>query len=268
MNFKKILFYSIPETTQKNGIIDPKFVFNKNESDFNSAIFNPLNSHIIACSYLNHIIQVWSVKNPTIMKIPCLNIATAMKWSKCGKLLGFIDNDSILKIYDIVKKEFIFYLEYKDTIGNYGFFGSNSILVDNLDNNEIFRYKFNINQEGDLKVTKKNKYEKILEVKYRYFLTSTDYFILNSIDNKIIYFKELNKSIYNHKCKLSKPRLIKSSNNNIISKILNFENNNISLIILYNKVKIEEKKFSKVVSKKKRMNMILKLIHLIFLLTI
>ena len=64
-----------------------------------------------------------------------------------------------------------------------------------------------------------------MEIKYNYFLTSMDYFTLNSIENKIMYFKELNKSIYSHNCLLSKPRLIKSSNNNIISKILDIDNN-------------------------------------------
>ena len=78
-----------------------------------------------------------------------------MKWSKCGKFLGFIDSDSILKIYNIIKKEFIFYLDFKNTINNYGFFGNDSILVDNDDNNKIFKNQLNINQKEDLKAIKK-----------------------------------------------------------------------------------------------------------------
>ena len=236
------MFFIIPETSQKKEIINPNFVFNKNEFQFNSAIFNPFSSHIIACSCSGNIIQVWSVKGPAIIKIPYSTLATAMKWSKCGKFLGFIDNDSILKIYDIIKKEFIFYLDYKNNINNYGFFGNDSILVDNADNNKIFKYKLNINQKGDLKAIKKNQYENILEVKYNHFLISTDYFILNSIENKIMYYSEFNTPIYNQKCILSNPRIIKSSNNNIISKILNIDRDNIGLIILYNKDKIQEKK--------------------------
>ena len=163
VNYQKVLFFDINECSQKKGNANPKFVYDKNEVGFNSIVFNPFNSHIVACSCLNPMIQVWSVKRPSILKIPCYNIATELKWRKCGSLLGFIEKDSLLKIYDTIRKEFIFYLDYEDTINNYGFFGNDSILVDNSDNNKILKYKFIVEQKGDLKITKKNEYEDILE---------------------------------------------------------------------------------------------------------
>ena len=78
-----------------------------------------------------------------------------MKWRDCGKLLGFVDKINILKIYDISRKKFIFYLENIEKIKDFGFFGDDFILIINSDKNKIYKYKYNINKKGGLKITKK-----------------------------------------------------------------------------------------------------------------
>ena len=50
VNTKKILFFTIPETFDKKLIMKPKFTFNSNNVTFDSVLFNPINSHILACS--------------------------------------------------------------------------------------------------------------------------------------------------------------------------------------------------------------------------
>ena len=101
VDYQNISFFIIPENSQKNGIIEPRFVFEKKEAGFNSAVFNPFNSHIVACSCLNNTIQIWSVKQPILRKVECYSNAIKLKWRNCGRLLGFVDKNNILKIYDI-----------------------------------------------------------------------------------------------------------------------------------------------------------------------
>ena len=108
VNYEKILFFVIPENSQKKVKVSPKFIFTKVDIGFESAIFNPFNSHIIASSCLGKTIQIWSVSMPFIQKIFSSDLPAKMKWRNCGKLLGFVDKNSLLKIYDIKKKEFIF----------------------------------------------------------------------------------------------------------------------------------------------------------------
>ena len=135
----EICFFIIPEKTQEEKIVKPKFIFRKNINGFYSAVFNPFNSHIIACSNL-YFIQIWSVKNPTIHKIDCLKLPINMKWEKSGNLLGFIDNDTIIKIYDNKNKKIIFNLDLKEINLDFDFFGNNTILVYGQDRNKITEY--------------------------------------------------------------------------------------------------------------------------------
>ena len=75
-----------------------------------------------------------------------------MKFKNCGKLLGFVDQESVLKIYDIFRKGFIFYLKNEEPIIDFGFFGNNFILINNGDD-KIYKYQFDVNQKGGLKAT-------------------------------------------------------------------------------------------------------------------
>ena len=85
--YHEIKFFVIPETTQEKLIEKPRFVFNKFSSAFNSAVFNPFNSHIIASSFDDFTILFWSVKEPFIHELKCRDIPTQMKWHKNGNLL-------------------------------------------------------------------------------------------------------------------------------------------------------------------------------------
>ena len=71
--YTEICFFIIPEKRQEEIIEKPKFIFRKIINAFYSAVFNPFNSHIIACSNLPHFIQIWSISNPIIHKIDCLS---------------------------------------------------------------------------------------------------------------------------------------------------------------------------------------------------
>ena len=57
-NYQKILFFNINEAAEKKVIVNPEFIFNKNVSEFSSIVFNPHNSHTVACSCFDHTIQV------------------------------------------------------------------------------------------------------------------------------------------------------------------------------------------------------------------
>ena len=163
-----------------------------------------------------------------------------MKFKNCGKLLGFVDQESVLKIYDIFRKGFIFYLKNEESIIDFGFFGNDFILINNGDN-KIYKYQFNINQKGGLKATKKNNYIDIFEIKYDLLLCCNDYFILHVNDEKIGFFKDFRECISFHECSLEDIKQIKTSNNQIISKFLKKDDSNFSLIILQNQSKNETK---------------------------
>ena len=229
---EKILFFTIPETFQTTKIVEtPRFVFDKMEGGFNSAVFNPLNSHIIACSCFSEIIQVWSVKEPFILKIPCSKNPTNIKWRKCGKILGFIDKYSTIKVYNIINEEFIFYLNFKEKDINFEYFKNDSILVENPNNKTFLIYEF----KHDNTVTKKEEYKKFFTIKYKFFLSSGNYFIFFTIKNKMIFYDDFTEPIYNYNSLLSDPKIIKVSNNKIITKILDRDGNNVRIIILFNK---------------------------------
>ena len=80
--YNNIKFFVIPETSQEKLIENPRFVFNKFSSTFNSAVFNPLDSHIIASSFNDCTIKFWSVNKPFIHQIKCREIPIQMKWYK------------------------------------------------------------------------------------------------------------------------------------------------------------------------------------------
>ena len=105
---KKIEFFVIPDSFQNEEIVKfnkPKFVFNKQKSAFKSAIFNPSKSHMIACSFCDFSIQIWSIRKSSIQKIVCSDIPIQMKWNENGYLLGYIDEINIIKIYNIYIKK-------------------------------------------------------------------------------------------------------------------------------------------------------------------
>ena len=104
---KEIEFFIFPETSQEETIKNPRFIFNNNTSPFESAVFNPFNSHIIASSFNDYTIQIWSIIKPFIQKIICSYVPTQMKWYKNGNLLGFIDKETEIKIYNLPQKKII-----------------------------------------------------------------------------------------------------------------------------------------------------------------
>ena len=237
---KGILLFNIPKNPQKEAIINYDFIFNIDKIKINSASFNPYNSHIIACSCSNSTIQIWSVKEPAIQKISYSYEPKHIKWRKCGNFLGF-DENKLLKIYNMKGKNFIFYLDFEENFSDFAFFSNNKILIINNTETIIYEYEFNLNQKGDFPMTKKDKYKQLLKVEFEYFLPLYDYYILY-LNNQINLYKNFDKSTYSHECSLSSPKIIKTSNNKIIGKIMNIEDKkNIQLIIIYNKNEKEEK---------------------------
>ena len=231
---KGILLFNIPKNPQKEAIINYDFIFNIDKIKINSASFNPYNSHIIACSCSNSTIQIWSVKEPAIQKISYSYEPKHIKWRKCGNFLGF-DENKLLKIYNMKGKNFIFYLDFEENFSDFAFFSNNKILIINNTETIIYEYEFNLNQKGDFPMTKKSEYKKLLKVEFDYFLPFYNYYILY-FNKKINLYKDFDKLTYNHECSLFKPRVIKTSNNKVIIKIMNINEKNIQLIMIYNKV--------------------------------
>ena len=236
---KGILLFNIPKNCQKKEIVNYQFNFKIDEFDIYSAVFNPFNSHIIACSCSDKIIRIWSVKIPLMKKIPCSNTPLHMKWRKYGNFLGFNDKINCLKIYNLVSGTFIFYLDFEESIYDFDFFSNDKILVINKDKNLIYEYHYNIYQQGDFYITKKNKCIKYLKVEFKYFFPLYDYFILYS-NKKINLYIDFDKLNYIHECSLSFPKIIKTSNNKKIIKILNKSEKGYQLIMIHNKNEKEE----------------------------
>ena len=237
---KGILLFNIPKNSQKEEIIDPEFTFNINNIQITSAVFNPFNSHIIACYCSDNTIQIWSVKEPSIQKLSTSVEPTHIRWRKCGNFLAFDDQCRTLKIYNIISKGYIFYLDFEEGIYDFNFFGKNKILILNIYKNIIYEYEYDIKQKGDFPKTNKNQFKKSLKVECKYFFPLYDYYILY-FNKKINLYKDLDKLTYFHECSLSSPIIIKTSNNKIITKIINKSEKNIQLIIIYNKNEQEKK---------------------------
>ena len=66
---KDIKLFTIHKTSEENSIKTPSYIFNKNTTSFNSACFNPFNSHIIASSFYDFSIKIWSINKPFIQII-------------------------------------------------------------------------------------------------------------------------------------------------------------------------------------------------------
>ena len=236
---KQINLFNIPQKSQEELIKKPKFIFNKNAIGFNFAVFNPFNSHIIACAYDEHI-QIWSVRRPVIHKIDCLDEPINMKWEKIN-LLGFIEKYTIIKIYDNIKKKIIFNLDFNSEI-NFDFFGNNTILVCDKDNNKIYEYEFSLDPEKGFEIKEKEKYKRFFEMKYKFFLVYNEYFLINSNENDISLYDDLNNKIYNNKSFLNNPKIIKSAKQNIIFKILDLDKDcNCKLVIIEDNFEILNK---------------------------
>ena len=248
--YPEICFFIIPEKSQKDIIKKPKFKFRKNINGFCSSEFNPFNSHIIACSNYPSFIQIWSVKNPIIHKIDCISLPINMKWEKSGNLLGFIDDDTIIKIYDNKNKKIIFNLDLKEINLDFDFFGNNTILVYNKDRNKITEYEFSLEPEHKVNEKVKNT----LEVKYTFCLVFNDCFLINSNENKISLYSNF-ENIFEKDYLLNEPKIIKSANKKITLKILDSFDDKFKIVFLednfngqlkgennINKEKKEEKK--------------------------
>ena len=225
--YSEICFFIIPEKRQEEIIEKPKFIFRKIINAFYSAVFNPFNSHIIACSNYPSFIQIWSVKNPIIHKIDCLSLPINMKWEKSGNLLGFIDNATIIKIYDKKNKKKIFNLDLKEINLDFDFFGNNTILVYNKDRNKITEYEFSLEPENE--VNEKGK--RILEVKYTFCLVFNDYFLINSNEKKISLYSNF-ENIFDKDCFLKKPKIIKNANKKRIFTLLDRNYEKFKLVFL------------------------------------
>ena len=173
-----------------------------------------------------------------------------MKWEKSGNLLGFIDDDTIIKIYDNKNKKIIFNLDLKEINLDFDFFGNNTILVYNKDRNKITEYEFSLEPEHKVNEKVKNT----LEVKYTFCLVFNDCFLINSNENKISLYSNF-ENIFEKDYLLNEPKIIKSENKKITLKILDNVEDEFKIVFLednfngqlkgennINKEKKEEKK--------------------------
>ena len=238
---RDIKLFTIEQTSEENPIIKPNYVFNKNTASFNSACFNPLNSHIIASSFNDFSIQIWSINKPFIHTIKCELIPTQIKWHENGNLLGFID-DTKIKIYHGPQKRIIFNLDLKESEINFEFYKDGIIFVLLKDKDQILEYEFCMEPEINFISEENAKYKNIYEFKYNFFLVYENYYIINSNKNKIILYDKDNKEIFEQDYTLNRPKIIKSSKEDIIFKILDKDkDNNFKIIVLkYNQYKIDK----------------------------
>ena len=166
-------------------LIEPRFVFKKKESGFDSAIFNPSNTHVIASSRCDYCIEIWSIRKPSIQKIVCEDIPLNMKWHAKGYLLGFMNDYNNLKIFNILQKKEIFNLHFNDNITQFEFYGNDSILACNENKNRIFQYNFDPEPKEDLKIKDKNNPCFIYKEEYHFFSICNNYFLIQSNDKTI-----------------------------------------------------------------------------------
>ena len=250
---KKIEFFVIPDSFQNEEIVKfnkPKFVFNKQKSAFKSAIFNPSKSHMIACSFCDFSIQIWSIRKSSIQKIVCSDIPIQMKWNENGYLLGYIDEINIIKIYNIYIKKEIFKLNLEEeSISNFEFFGNDNLLVCNQSKDQIVQYKFEVNPKEGLKILDNKQYSFIYKKKYKFFFVYNDYLLIYSNNKRIKLFDDFNNNdiLYEVDCPLNSPQIIRSSNKSILFKILDINNDNIVKLIILKDLKNEN---AKIASKK------------------
>lgn len=240
----KIKLFIIPEDSQIRVVETPRFVFNKNNTSYCFSIFNPFNSHIIASSCYDNSIQIWSVSRPIMHSISCKYATTIMKWHKNGYLLGFVDEDCLIKIYNNLKKKIIYNLDFKEMDIDFEFFGYDSILVHTANKNKIYEYIIKETLKEEVEIIEKQKYKNVFELKYNNFFVLNNYFIINSTKEKdeknkekkediISLYEDFESNIYNHNFSLNCPKIIKSAKKNIICKILDKDKeDNFKLVIL------------------------------------
>ena len=243
-NPKKILFFSIPEDFQETQIIEPRYIFKANNIIISSVEFNPINSHIIALYSSTKLVQIWTMRGNSIQNINCKNYVTEIKWNNCGKLLGITDEKNIIKIYNIFIKKFIYILDFTEPIIEFNFFMNDKILVHST-KKIIFVYKFDINHKEKSFSENKTNYQLIIQVDCGDILINNNYFLLYSRKNKMQIYNNFTKPIYSNDISLFNVKVIKTSNDNIIFKILNVNINHVQVITIKNKfnlLNIDDKK--------------------------
>ena len=245
----QIGLFIIPEVSKEEIIKTPRFVFDKNTMGFQLSIFNPFNSRIIASSCFDHSIQIWSVSRQLIHIISCKDIIKIMKWHTNGELLGFIDNRSVIKIYNNKDKKIIFYLYFKENHINFEFYRDHNILVQTEDKTKIYSYEFGLESKEEFEIQVKGDYINLFEEEYNHILVfNSCYIIQKTIGNKerISLYDALSNNVFNHDCSLIHPKVLKTEDARISFKILDKDDyNNFKLVTikkLYEEQINEEKK--------------------------
>lgn len=247
--FEKLLFFIIPEDFQETPIRKPQYVFIANNKIIKFVEFNPINSHSIAFSSHEKLIQIWTVGGTSTQNIRSEKSISKIIWNNCGKLLGFIDGYHVIKIYNCEKKIFIYYLDFGEEVINFEFFMNDRILVLNSTKDIIFIYQFNMDQQGTLFLTKNKGFVTTLHVNYKSILTNNNYLIVSSINNIMQIYNNVYKLIYSHDNSLFNAKIIKASNDKSICKILNVGRMNAQLIIIKDKFNLfnkDDKKDTKI----------------------
>ena len=213
----------------------------------NCALFNPINSHIIASSSFDYTIKIWSLRKPSIKTIDCLDNPEKMKWEPNGKILGFIDKDKI-KIYSTKNKKIIFDLEFSARICdiNYEFFDRQNIIVSGSDNNKILKYKYIDIEDSKVKIRHKAyvHFDEIFEIKYNLISMCNDYFIIYSEDDAYLFDNDLSQSLYKFKNLSKNPKQIINNDNNIMLQIIDINKKEIKILTFKDKFLNNEKKIN------------------------
>ena len=145
---------------------------------------------------------------------------------------------------------------FNDSISQFEFYGNDSILACNENKNRIFQYNFDPEPKEDLKIKDKNNPCFIYKEEYHFFSICNNYFLIQSNDKTIKIFDNFDNLIYSiDNLPLNNIKIINSTNESIILKLLDIDkNNNVNLIIIKDLYNEQEKEVLKGEEKQKKIS--------------